>query len=176
MRQRKKNTEKDLFLYKGNFIPCLCTVLSLFFCELSYMLWKSLFDEAKGNLLVENLRWEEFGLGTLVSVAFVLPFSTCRCEMGTSSFIIICLFLKRRLNFVSCSLWVVLMFYLSWTEKKRLLKKILQASSTAAGWFCGMWQKHFYSRLDTMKHTKTGFIKTRVIALKCKHLCPQIPG
>lgn len=123
MRQRKKNTEKDLFLYKGNFIPCLCTVLSLFFCELSYMLWKSLFDEAKGNLLVENLRWEEFGLGTLVSVAFVLPFSTCRCEMGMSSFHYYLSIFKRRLNFVSCSLWVVLMFYLSWTEKKKLLKK-----------------------------------------------------
>lgn len=42
----------DLFLYKGNFIPCLCTC----FCFVGCRIWESLLDEARGN---PDLRWEK---------------------------------------------------------------------------------------------------------------------
>ena len=74
-KETKKNTwKKDLFLYKGNFIPCLCTLFfPPFFCGPSYTLWKKLIQQ--DNFQIENFlkRWEELvGFGTLVTVSPLL--------------------------------------------------------------------------------------------------------
>lgn len=67
--EKKHFGEEILFLYKGNFIPGSCTLLSS--PSFSFLLWaviccggkKSLFDEATGNFtflcLFLSQRWEE---------------------------------------------------------------------------------------------------------------------
>lgn len=86
--RKKKNTwgggQKDLFLYKGNFIPGLCTLFPFpllfhFFCGLSYMLWKkeayltrqaAILQLEIFCLFVSSQRWEESSASA--------PFGNCR--------------------------------------------------------------------------------------------------
>lgn len=111
-------------MYKGNFIPCLCTLFFPFSsvgcckrCGKAYSTRQEKYFRLKARCKRSSWLWH---LGNCV--AFTLPFSTCRCKMGTSSFIIFLSIFKEiefcHLFYVGCSL----MFYLSWTEK--VIKKL----------------------------------------------------
>lgn len=121
--------EKDLFLYKCNFVLCLCTFL--LFCGLSYTEKLT----RRGN---PDLRWEKSGFGTLASVAFSLPFPARRCRMGMS-FHYSCLFKKKKkkkLNFIICC--GLFSDVLSWTEKKKSLWKKINIPNMSWTDFCAV--------------------------------------
>lgn len=51
--KKKKYLEKDLFLYKGNFIPCLCTLsFPLFLLRAVVYVVEKLIQ--RGNFQIEN--------------------------------------------------------------------------------------------------------------------------
>lgn len=160
-------------MYKGNFIPCLCTLFFPFSsvgrcicCAKAYSARQETIFRLK--IQGERSRWL-WHLGNCV--AFTLPFSACRRKTGMSSFIIFLSIFKEmefcHLFFVGCSL----MFSIFHGQKKRLLKNS-KVSSAAS--FCFVLKMHVHSRLGHVKHIKTGFIKTQVIAVKCKHIIHKI--
>lgn len=104
-KKEKKTLRKDLFLYKGNFIPAYVL------CSFPFLLW------AVVNVVEKLIRQETekgerkswlWHLGNCVAFYFC-HFQPRRCKSGVSSFIIFfCLFLKEmefcHLFFVVCSL------------------------------------------------------------------------
>ena len=74
-KKKKKTLEKKvLFLYKGNFIPCLCTVLSPFLLwAVIYVVEKAYSTRRFSDWKFFKKRWEELvGFGTLVTVSPLL--------------------------------------------------------------------------------------------------------
>lgn len=178
--ERKKNTwggeKKDLFLYKGNFIPGLCTLFPspfLFISSVGCHICcgkKAYLTRQAAILQLETFffcsfffsqSWEESSASA--------PFGNCRLYFAIFSlslsdgdvfshysFLFSCLFFflkkRERWHFLSCSLWVVLMFSLSWTEKK-VIKKNNNFKLSSLFSFCDHVRKHI--RVPWTKY-KTG--------------------
>lgn len=178
----KKNTWKKIYFCTKVILSLACVLCSFpsppFFLlwAVIYVVEKAYSTRQEAILQVEFFflflkRWEESSALAPFGncVAFTLPFSTPppsrRHRTGMSSLIIIiffCLFLKGD---GILSLWVVLMFFSFMDRKKRLLKKNLQ---TKHRWFLCRVKKYKKIRSVYLKHTKTGFIETQIIALHRK--------
>ena len=109
----KRKKKKDLFLYKGYFIPCLC----LLFCGLSYMEAYLTRQEAIQNFGKRSCFWH------LGNRRLFFAISSPSLQDGNVFSLLLPTYKKKKkrfelLSFVPCGLFNVL----SWTEKK-LLKK-----------------------------------------------------
>lgn len=85
------------------------------------------------------------------------------------SFSLLCLFLKEIefLSSVLCGL-----FWCSFMDRKKVIKKLKSELDWCRLILCKCYKCTFTH--NSMKHTKTGFIKTQVIALKCKLIVHKI--
>lgn len=142
----------DLFLYKGNFIPCLCTC----FCFVGCRIWESLLDEARGN---PDLRWEKSSFWHLGNRRLFFAIFSPSLQDGNVFFVTFAyFFLKEIWIFVICSLWVVLRCSFMDKKKKRLIKKTCELH-------CLLCCVDTDEQLGAAKRTKTDFINTQAVAV-----------
>ena len=122
-KRKKKHLEKDLFLYKGNFIPCLCTLFfPLFLLRAVVYVVEKLIQ--RGNFQIENFKVRGIvGFGTSVTVSPLLCHFRPVAARWECLFIIFLSIFKEMEFFVICYLWVVLWCSIFHGQKKRLLKK-----------------------------------------------------
>lgn len=137
----------------GEIYFCTKVILSLA-CVLAFVLWAVVYGEAYSTrqeaIQIYGERSRAFG--TLVTVAFSLPFSARHCRTGTSFLLLLPIFFKRRFEFLSFVLCGLFSDVLSWTrKKKRLIKKPCELR-------CLLCCVDTDEQLAAAKRTKTDFI------------------
>lgn len=122
--KKKKHLEKDLFLYKGNFIPCLCTLFFPLFLPWAVVyVVEKLIRRGKRQFTDWKFKVRVVGFGTLVTVSpLFCHFQPVAARWECLLSLLFCLFLKGDwiLSAVLCGLFWCSIFH----GQKKVIKKL----------------------------------------------------